>query len=1174
MKFEQGRLTCARRSTRSEDALMDWDGPVSGLSCRTADWLGVNDSRRLKSVSPEATVTVLQLDPLTESKIVEILTSRRDITDPSGFIQTAHEQRVYGLLANPLTLKMLANVVGGGRRWPDNRTEIFERACRQMVQEHNEEHQAASEPEGPPAPDRLLDDAGGLCAVQLLTGIAGYSIRSNEALADYPPLDRCEHASPEILRRALRTKLFKGDSVDRFVPIHRHISEFLGGRYLARVIEDRLPARRVLALITGEDGIVVTEMRGLSAWLAVHCTDARADLIDRDPVGVSLYGDIREFSLHEKRSLLKALNREASRLGHVWRLAAACGDLATPEMEPALREILESDYRNEEQQKFTYFVLCVLVHGVPIPDLSGILLEIFRDDTHWPRINVLALDAFIFSNPGEDLSGELKPLLSDVQHGNISDPDNEIRGILLTYLYPQAVGPSEVWNYLPANWNKNLIARDYLFWNRVLMTKSSDADVAQLLDGFQEHSAELWPALEGRYWVELPFKLLARGLKAHGEQLCAETLYDWLRIGLSWQGHEDESVREIRAWLNQRTEIQKAVIVEGLERWEPEFGDFRNHAYDVDQCLYGATRSPDFGRWCLDQAVARANTNWHVSQYLLEQAFGATRNQNLNKGLSLELIRERARGNDTLTKTLNRLLSPPATPEWSLRVKRERREFVEKQKRQEAEWLDYVRSQEVALRENRADVSLLCRMASEYLEVHFQGGNGPEAIEKLLQGGRDLTEAALLGLLGTVHREDVPDLTEIFKLNQEGQFYNIGLPFMAGLEELDRTASEDPFQWDAMRIRKALAYYFCTPLGGAQPNWYLSLVRKRPETVAKILVQFAVSGFQSGQNHISGLRELAYDSDHAQVARHASLALLRAFPTRCKTKHLILLEYLLWAALQHSDRELFKGLIERKLSRTSMNAPQRVYWLAAGAIVSPTTHTDRLKNFVGRNESRINRLAEFFSRDHGVQFLFDQLEIPAVEILIRIIGNTARPYDWADTNGVLTSGQRSSDLVNKLIRTLAASMDPVAPRTLDQLCSSPELSRWRDVLSRARDAQRVTWRDARYRHPDIEQVCSTLSGGSPANVADLSALVVDGLDEIGKQISTGNTDDWRQYWNEDHHGRPRTPKHERFLPGCDSLRSTAKPPTRSRCPTGRTVRAGQAGRHPSLVPGFPSAGGD
>ena len=205
-------------------------------------------------------------------------------------------------------------------------------------------------------------------------------------------------------RRVVRTKLFKGDSVDRFVPIHRHIAEFLGARYLARVVEDRLPARRVFALITGEDGIVATEMRGFSAWLAAHCKKARADLIDRDPVGVGLYGDIGEFSIDEKRALLSALNREASRISHVWRLASACGALATPDMEPAFGEILGSDDRTKEQQTFTYFVLCVLIHGIPMPNLSGILLEKFRDNTHWSRINVLALDAFIFCNPGENLS--------------------------------------------------------------------------------------------------------------------------------------------------------------------------------------------------------------------------------------------------------------------------------------------------------------------------------------------------------------------------------------------------------------------------------------------------------------------------------------------------------------------------------------------------------------------------------------------------------------------------------------------------------------------------------------------------------------------------------------------------------------------------------------------------
>ena len=1099
--------------------------PRFRLSCRTADWLGGNDRSRLNSVSPAA-VTVLQLNPLTESEIVEILTVRQDIADTSEFIQNAREHKVYGLLANPLTLKMLADVVGGDRRWPESRKQTFEMACRQMVQEHNEEHQAAAEPEGPPAPDRLLDAAGRLCAIQLLSGIAGCSLRGNEGSDDFPTLDRFDCDSLELLRRAVATNLFMAASVARFVPVHRHIAEYLGARHLAHLIEGGLPARRILSLISGEDGIVVTEMRGLSAWLAAYSEGAREILIDRDPVGIGLYGDIGEFSINEKRALLRALNREASRLSQLWRLASACGALATPDMEPCFKEILGSDDRTEEQQTFTYFVLCVLIHGTPMPNLSGILLEKFRDDTHWHRINVLALDAFISCHPGEDFSGELRPMLSDVRSGDISDPDNEILGLLLTYLYPHEVGPSEVWTYFPPYWNENRIGRDYLFWNRDLVTKSSEADVAQLLDSFQEQSAKLWPALERRYWVDLPFTLLARGLKSHGEQLSTETLYDWLRIGLSWEGHEDESIQEIRSWLNQHMEVQKAILVEGLERWEPECRDFRNHAFEVEQCLLGAFRPPDFGRWCLEQAVERVSTSWPVSKYFLEQAFWANRNQVLNEELSLELLRERTQGNDRLNDALTQLLSPPASPERRLKIKRKRKEFVEKRRRQEAEWLDYVRSQEAALRENRAHVPLLYRMASKYLEQHFRGGHGPEAIEKLVQGDPNLTEATLMGLRGTVDREDVPDVTEIFELDQNGQSYSVAVPILAGLEELERTASEDPSQWDARRIRKALAFYFCTPYDGTSPDWYLSLVRNYPETVAEVLVPFAVSRFRSDRNHISRLYELAHDPEHAEVARHSSLALLRAVPIRCKVKHLPFVEYLLWAALQHSERPILGRLIERKLSCTSMNVAQRVYWLAAGLAVSSMVYKDCLENFVKGSEGRIRRLADFFSSGQRVQFSFDQMKIPVLEFLIRLVGNTVGPYEWVGADGAVTAAKNSSDLVNHLIEHLAASSDNAAGNSLRTLRSDPELSRWHYSLSRARDAQRVIRRDAQFRHPGIDRVCRTLNGGSPVNAADLSALVVDWLGEIGKQIRTGNTDDWRQYWNEDHYGRPVTPKHE------------------------------------------------
>ena len=71
----------------------------------------------------------------------------------------------------------------------------------------------------------------------------------------------------------------------------------------------------------------------------------------------------------------------------------------------------------------------------------------------------------------------------------------------------------------------------------------------------------------------------------------------------------------------------------------------------------------------------------------------------------------------------------------------------------------------------------------------------------------------------------------------------------------------------------------------------------------------------------------------------------------------------------------------------------------------------------------------------------------------------------------------------------------------------------------------MTWRDAIYRHPNIEQVCQTLDGGTPANPGDLAALVMDRLRELAVQIRRGNTDDWSQYWNEPHK-QPPTPKHE------------------------------------------------
>ena len=1097
--------------------------PRFRLSCRAADWLGDNDRRHLESVSQDANVTVMRLDPLTDSDVIRIVNDRLGDGDAQEFIAAARERGVEGLLRNPQSLTMLIDVVAEGGGWPQSRLETFEKACSNMVHEHNEEHQLGGRQY---TPDRLMDAAERLCAIQLLAGTAGYSLWDNDADDDYPLLDACNYGSPETLRAASLTKLFsRSESNNRFAPVHRHIAEFLGARHLARVIGEGLPARRVLALMTGEDGIVVTELRGLSAWLAAQCRNARTDLIDRDPIGVGLYGDIREFSHDEKRALLEALSREGSRIGSVFPTDTAFGALATPDMESVLKGLLTSPNRCRDHQMLTEFVLLILGQGAALPGLSRILIKTVSDDTWWPRINKAALDAFIYLHKSQDRTSELKELLAGIQSGSVSDPTDELLGTLLTQLYPQELPPSKVWDCLSETGDLELIGRYCVFWDTGLIQKSSPGDLVELLDSLTERLPRLRPALDARYLHGLPLKLLAAGLEANGDEIEPKRLYDWLSVSIcdqdlegSWD--EGESIRNIRSWLGQRPEIQKKVIVEGLDRCL-ETDEFRYHAFEVHKRLYRASPPHDFGLWCLEQSVAVADTKPQVAEHLLEVAALANKHRSGSEGLSLKALHEHVRENERLRASLVRLLSPPPTPPKHRDSVTEH--ILEKHKQQEQQRLDVVRSNEVALRENRAPPALLYRMTRVYFGNLFNVNDGPKAIEEWLQGDRDLINATLQGLRVAINREDVPDIDEILGLREKGQMHYLGIPFLAGLAEIERTAPEDSSRWDDGRIRKAIGFYYCTPHGDYRPRWYRRLLEARSEIVADVQVRFATSEFHSDRDHVYKLWELAHDRGHARVARHASLPLLHSFPTRCRIKQIESLDRLLWAAIQHADRRALLELIGRKLSRKSMNAAQRVHWLAAGFTVSPETYIDLLGGFVRDREHRIQQLLAFFCPEDSVRFSFDGLGVPGLELLIRLVGSYTGPAQRSE-QGWISHQMKAADFVHKLIQRLAASPAQEASDTLESLHADTALSRWQDVLAHAQDAQRVIRRDAGYRHPKIDQVFRTLNGGTPANAGDLAALVRDVLCDLAGKIRTSNTDDWRQYWNE----KPRAPRHENF----------------------------------------------
>ena len=1109
--------------------------PRFRISCRDADWLGEHDRKHLETVSPNSDVKTLRLDPLTDSNIGDLLNAHPGIDDIQDFMVKAKERGVEGLLYNPQSLGLLANAVARDGGWPQSRLETYEKACRQMAFEQNEEHRFAKTPLPPLPLGQILDAAGHLCAVQLISGAIGYTLNNDVVDANYISLDSDSSPSIEDSRGALSTTLFKSKGQSRFTPVHRHISEFLGARHIAALIDGGLSVRRVISLIAGEDGVVVTELRGLSAWLAALSTKARSYLIDTDPVGVGLYGDVRGFSADEKGKLLRSLSREATRLGYRERSSSAFGPLASTEMESTLREILTHHSRDYDHQSTVVFILHVLKQGNPLPDLSQTLMDIVRDDSRWPWITKSALDAFISnSTEGLDTTSKLNELLNDIHAGRVPDPDNELLGTLLTRLYPEDVEPSGVWDYLATGAQSELVGQYFRFWNKTIVERSKDEDVSALLDSLQEWLPALRPALERYYLDNLPVKLLARGLRTRGDELDIVSLYNWLSAGSfrGWEGFRfpDESVGEVRTWLEQRPDVQKSILLEGLLRCR-DTDNFVLCADTVWQSMYGSALPPDFGLWSLERSVALVETAPRVSEYLLQLAVQSHDRQTINEGLSRSVLVERTCGYEPLERQLRALLDPPVSAELAesrLRIEK----YRDEDRRRRAQWVDYVRSNANALRENRAAPAVLFEIGKAYFG-HYPGRGkniaADQRLSELLGNNNDLVEATLVGLRGTVFREDVPEADEIIRLILESQLPYLAFPFLAAMDEVQRVKPGQLDQLSELQMRKALTFHFCTPTGrGEDPGWYVGLVDSRSELVADVLVQCATAMIRAGNEHIPGLYELAHMENHSQVARDASLPLLRAFPVRCTQKRIEALDNLLWAALQHADRESLDEVIDGKLSRKSMNLAQRVHWLAAGLVVSPETYGQQLETFVGGRDSRVRQLAAFFAPKYPLNLLTDERQAATLKLLIRLIGTSFGPFtedrlgsSWSGTPAV-----DASELIVQLIGRLESMPDQDATHALEVLTTDPALSRWRGQLERARDTQRVIHRDAAYRHPSVEQVHSTLSNRSPANASDLAALLVDLLDEVAIRITTDNTDDWRQYWNEDSYGRPQKPKHE------------------------------------------------
>lgn len=1113
--------------------------PRFRLSCREADWYGDSDRSALLEAAPGGALSVLHLDLLRDADIALLLERKFAIADPAGFVRQAEQHGLADLLRNPQTLALLAKAVGDST-WPDSRAATYDLACRQLLRENNPEHRVAKR-DTAPTTDALLDAAGFLCAVQLLAGIAGFALDDDAADRQHVLWRDLSPTRELPLPRGLASGLFQRDEREQQrIPVHRSIAEYLGARYLAALIDTQgLPVGRIVALLTGGDDGVAPDLRGLAAWLSVHCRDARTELVDRDPLGVVLYGDVRGFPTDDKRRVLAALKGEAERYAHFrfedWT-AAPFGALATPDMLPVFLEMLAAPSRTGADIALLDCVLDALRYGPPLaqlatadelPRLDALLDAVVRDGSYPSHIREAALRILL-----RDLSRNAIRLVSlarDVRVGKVADEADNLLGYLLTELFPEFIRTDEVFDFLHREKQERVIGSYRAFWHHRLKEITPDDELPELLDQFAARRPMLQESFDSLRLARMAGSLLARGLETHGDAIDDRRLYDWLSTGLDQYDHprlDGEHQQRVSAWLAERPTRYKAVLPLGVHRCIGDEEPFRC-LLRSDARLYAATPPADIVPWCLHQVEIEAHAE--LKRHFFSKAVHQLVRQGGQEGLTLAALEYLApwlAAHPEFEPDLE-FFTSCRTDDWRREDVMHRREYEKDREQRLSGWQRHFREHLDAICEGSAHPQILHQLAQVYLRKYLdvEGGMPHERLANFLGQDEQLIAAAYAGFDRVLDRDDLPSVAEIVNLETKGRMHFIRQPCLVGMEERYRRDPETALQLDDEVLHKLLAFYLTWGVG-EEVEWFTALVRTRPALVAEVLVAYALPMLRKKQEHLYGIWQLAYDDDYGAVARAALPDLLTGFPLRAQNKQLnSVLDPLLKAALRHLERPALAAIISARLAQGSMSAAQRVYWLACGLMITPGDYEQPLAAHIGASKTLCAHLAAFLhDRERRSGFNADLPE-SSLALLIELLAPDSPPERPVGAHWVSAAMQTADD-VRACINLLGGNPSDAARHQLDRLLALPQLVAWHERLQRASHTQNIARRKAATRRVEPAEVCRTLANREPANAADLAALVEAHLRDLARKIRDGSTNDYRQYWSYDAGGKPERPKPE------------------------------------------------
>jgi hypothetical protein len=381
----------------------------------------------------------------------------------------------------------------------------------------------------------------------------------------------------------------------------------------------------------------------------------------------------------------------------------------------------------------------------------------------------------------------------------------------------------------------------------------------------------------------------------------------------------------------------------------------------------------------------------------------------------------------------------------------------------------------------------------------------------------------------------MPTPKEIAEADATGSFSTWWYAIVAGLDEQFRRTG-DVRGIGASALSAGLAIATVRPATQSRGNtlthvehqWATELTRSHRQLVVDVFFAVIDAELKAKRSYINALSELRSRPVFLHIRSHVAIDVLRAHPDVSGQQLRQLLEC---AAAERSNLEELCALACQKIgSNQSTDDETFRQWLACATFLSPERFIDE---FVAR--LRLDAALLWVLRDfqlaEGPEETWSKRQIPLtvqnLEALIIAVAAhfPSAPYPVGGYSGN-TNPWDGSEYLGSLVSRLSAIPSAEAAESVSRLCGHPDLVTYRDFIKHAAHNQQTRRRETEYEQPSWAQTLSSLANQSPANVADLHALIVHTLHDVANTVAHANNDVYKRFWNEDRYGRTTDPKPE------------------------------------------------